>query len=638
MNIVKIPALPGAKTVVVTKIFVKATEKVSKDAEMFAVETKKGTKTIKSPYEGIVKEILINEGEEAAVNTDAFLIEEAAAEISSETEVKMPVIPGAKMIRIGKILVKEGDSVTKGQPLFQAEGKKDAVSVKAPEDGTVSAILIHEGDEVPAGTVCVRLFAGLQTASEEKVSEEAVEDVLTDVLIIGGGTGGYVSAIRAARAGKKVILAEKNRLGGTCLNVGCIPTKTLIASAHRYEEALNASIFGVQIEGTVRPDMEKIIARKDSVVDRLVGGIEYLMEKNHVTVMKGTASFENEKSVLLKGEKSYRISFIDCIIATGSSVMRPKIEGIEGRRIMDSTVALSNKELMKTVTIVGGGVIGLEFAFLYRSLGVEVTVIEFLDRLCAVMDSDISEEILRIAREKGIRVELSSKVTSFKETVNNSVVTFYEKDGNSLAVTSDYVLVAIGRKSNTEGLGLENTSIAMNPGNRGIAVNEYMETNVPHIYAVGDVNNRIQLAHAASYEGMIAVDHILGTKRPFDQTIIPSVIFTMPEMASVGLNKAAAEKAGIAYHEGIFHYTANGKALSMNETEGFIRILADENETIIGASMIGADASTIIASLGICVANKLKVNDLEKTVFAHPTTAEVIHEAALDLTGGAYHE
>ena len=639
MTEIKIPVLPGAKTVMIGKINVSAGSTVTKDTELFTVETKKGARAVKAQADGIISGILIKEGEEVNVNAPAMILEEQQAQEISSITVKMPPVPGTKTVKIGRIAVKAGDRAEKGTVLFEAEGKKGNVSVKAPETGTVSAVLISEGQEISAGTECVSLSPETEN-KQEAAAKPAVSYTKkhADVLIIGGGTGGYVAAIKAARAGKKTILVENNILGGTCLNVGCIPTKTLIASAHKYYDAVNAGIFGIEIEGTIRPDMKKIIGRKNAVVDRLVGGIEYLMEKNHVEVLNGTASFENNTSVTVTGQKQYRISFDDCIIATGSSVMKPAIEGIDGRLIMDSTKALSETELPSSVVIVGGGVIGLEFAFLYRNLGTEVTIVEFMDRLISVMDEDICAEILRIATEKGIRVELGAKVTSFTETINGTAVTSFEKNGKKYAVSSDRVLVAIGRKSNTEGLGLENTDIAMNPGNRGIAADSFMRTSVPHIYAVGDVNNKIQLAHAASYEGMIAVDHILGNERPFDKNIIPSVIFTMPEIASVGMSRTDADKAGVKYHEGTFHYTANGKALTMNETEGFIRILADEEETVIGAAIIGADASTLIAALGICVANRLKVADIENTVFAHPTTAEVIHEAGLDLAGGAYHE
>ncbi len=647
MFTISIPVIPAAKTVKIGKISVQPGDKVVKGQELFTIESNKGSNTIRADRDGVICEILVKEGDEVPVKFEAVLLDEvkvsdntpAEPAVKAETAtVKMPAFPGSKMLKVGKILVKAGDTVSENQELFLAESKKGSITVKAVSAGRIAEILISEGDEVAVGTECVRIETGVAETAVKVVENQPADKLSAQVLIIGGGIGGYMAAIRASRAGKKVVLIEKNKMGGTCLNVGCIPTKTLIASAHQYYNAVHADEFGIRIEGSIQPDMKKIIARKDAVVARLVGGVEYLMEKNSIQVINGSASFRDEKTVLVDGAKPYCITFDDCIIATGSSVTKPAIEGIDGDLIMDSTKALENEELPGSVTIVGGGVIGLEFAFLYRDLGVEVTVIEFLDRLVSVVDADVSEEILRIAREKGIRVELSSKVTAFRETINGTAITEFEKDGTRYAISSDRVLVAIGRKPNMEGLGLEHTGIKLNQGGKGIEVDEYMRTNVPHIYAVGDVNNRIQLAHAAGYEGMIAADHILGVSRAFDRAIIPSVIFTKPEIASVGMNRDEAGKAGIRFHEGVFHYTGNGKALSMNETEGFIRVLADEEDTIIGAVVIGADASTLIASLGICVANQLKVEHLENTVFAHPTTAEVIHEAALDLAGGAYHE
>ena len=236
-------------------------------------------------------------------------------------------------------------------------------------------------------------------------------------------------------------------------------------------------------------------------------------------------------------------------------------------------------------------------------------------------------------------MELGARVTRFMETLNDRIVTVFEQDGQERSLSSDYVLVSVGRHPYTDGLGLENTDIRMNPRNRGIAADEYMRTSVPHIYAVGDVNDRIQLAHAASYQGIIAAEHILGCAgEPFDLPRIPSVIFTHPEIAFVGQGEEALKAQGIPCRTGRFHYSGNGKALSMDETEGFVKILSAEDGTLLGGSIIGADASTLIASLGVCIANRLKVQDLERTVFAHPTTAEVIHEAALDLTLGAFHE
>ena len=637
MPVIEMPAVDGVKSFKVGKIHVAVNDRLEKGQDLMHVEAGKESRAIKAADAGIVAEILVKEGETVSAGTPLIRLDEADA-ASASAELLMPEISGTAKLRIGKIRVKAGDSISAGQELVQIEAGKTARTLKADADGIIEAVLVCEGESYAAGTVLLRIAPAAAVEASKQQAPANTQAVQCDLLIIGAGTGGYVAAIRAAKAGKSVILAEKNKLGGTCLNIGCIPTKTLIASAHRFEEALHSAEFGIDIQGEIKPDMPRIIHRKDQVVGTLVSGVEYLMQKNGIRVVRGEAAFTDAGHVHISGSESLDVTFTDCIIATGSDVTRPPIPGIDSPLVMDSTAALSEEKLPKTVAIIGGGVIGLEFAFLYNDLGVEVTVLEYLDRLVSMVDRDISEAILEIARKRGIRVELTARVTRFTETVNGQVVTTYEKGGKEYAVSSDRALVAIGRHPYMEGLGLENTGIILNERGRGIATDEHMRTNVAHIYAVGDVNNRVQLAHAASYQGMIAVADILGESTSFDAGRIPSVIFTRPEIATVGLGEDQAQKAGIAYKVGHFHFSGNGKALSMGETEGYIKLLMDENETLIGGSIIGPDASTLIASLGICIANKMKVSDLENTVFAHPTTAEVIHEAALDLTLGAFHE
>lgn len=459
-----------------------------------------------------------------------------------------------------------------------------------------------------------------------------------NLLIIGGGTGGYVAAIRAAKAGKNVLLVEKNKMGGTCLNVGCIPTKALIASSELYEQAIHSKDFGIMIDGQIKPDMPAIIDRKNQIVEKLTTGVEFLMEKNQIEVIIGQASFINNTSVKIDSEQETIVTFEDCIIATGSVVAIPNIPGIDSKHILTSTEALDNRELPRSMVIVGGGVIGLEFAFLYAQLGVSVTVIEFMDALLANMDAEISKTILDIAREKGIKVYLESKVSAFSEAVDGQVITHFQEKGKEQFAISEKVLVAVGRKPNMEVLALEKTDVTLNEKTRGILVDNHMKTVVDHIYAVGDVNNMIQLAHAASKQGMIAVENILGMASEFTITNTPSVVFTSPEIASVGLSEEATKAVGIDYKVGYAHFEANGKSLTLNQTQGFVKIIKDQTYTVIGASVIGPDASTLIATLTTYVTNKMKLDEIEQIIFAHPTTAEVIHEASLDLGLGAFHE
>lgn len=558
---------------------------------------------------------------------------------------KLPSFPGSKVFTVGKINIAQGDLVEEGQEIFQIETKKGNRSIKAKSNGRISQLLVTEGESVKVGQDIYELAASdTQTDSSEILSKKEIstsKEIINksvNLLIIGGGTGGYVAAIRAAKAGKNVLLVEKNKMGGTCLNVGCIPTKALIASSELYEQAIHSKDFGIMIDGQIKPDMPAIIDRKNQIVEKLTTGVEFLMEKNQIEVIIGQASFINNTSVKIDSEQETIVTFEDCIIATGSVVAIPNIPGIDSKHILTSTEALDNRELPRSMVIVGGGVIGLEFAFLYAQLGVSVTVIEFMDALLANMDAEISKTILDIAREKGIKVYLESKVSAFSEAVDGQVITHFQEKGKEQFAISEKVLVAVGRKPNMEVLALEKTDVTLNEKTRGILVDNHMKTVVDHIYAVGDVNNMIQLAHAASKQGMIAVENILGMASEFTITNTPSVVFTSPEIASVGLSEEATKAVGIDYKVGYAHFEANGKSLTLNQTQGFVKIIKDQTDTVIGASVIGPDASTLIATLTTYVTNKMKLDEIEQIIFAHPTTAEVIHEASLDLGLGAFHE
>lgn len=563
-------------------------------------------------------------------------------------KVVMPVMPGTKKSQIVTIKVKKGQNVEKGSELICIEGKKGSHVIKAPVSGIVSEILVSEGEEISTGELLIEISeAGSMNSGQEDIAKKqdsvnvSCKKIILDcdLFVIGGGSGGYIAAIHAAKKGRKVILAEKNKLGGTCLNVGCIPTKTLVASAHHYQDVLHAAAFGVIVENAPRADLKKMIDRKNQVVSQLTSGVSYLMEKNGIQVINGLASFDSPECVTVQSDEcKYQVHFRDCIIATGSVASRPTIPGIDLEGVMDSTEILSMTELPKSLTIVGGGVIGLEFAFIYRNLGVNVTVVEALDRLVTMVDEDLSESILEYAKNNGIRIELAASVKSFRKGMDGELITEFTRDNDSYLLVSDKVLVAVGRRAYIKDLALEKASVELDRQKRNIKVNKYMETSVPHIYAVGDVNGLIQLAHAASYEGDIAIKHILGEKTAFRPEIVPSVIFTDPEIATVGKSEALLKAEHVNYKKGVFHFSANGKALSEGRATGYIKILMDENEKILGAGIIGPDASSLIASIGICIANELSVTALLNTVFAHPTTAEVIHEAALDLTLGAFHE
>ena len=560
-------------------------------------------------------------------------------------EIKLETISGHnKTSKIGKINVQVGDNVKTNEILLQLETNKGNSPFKAKGNFKIEEIKVSEGDEVKVGDILFIVSGESKTSNKPKVDyfgnmiKGKKEDVKADLLVIGGGPGGYVAAIYAAKKGLNTVLVEREKLGGTCLNVGCIPTKALVKSSEVYKDTLLGEEFGFEIEN-IKINMNKVIDRKDKIRENLVLGIDYLLSKNNVRVIKGDASFLDDKIIVAKrGKDEYKIEAKNIIIATGSKISKINIKGIDLPFVLNSKSALDNKNLPESITIIGGGVIGMEFAFIYSNFGVKVNVVEYMDRLLTMVDDDISEEIKNIARLNGINIYTSSKVTKIEESENGDAIVFFENEGKEKYLISENVLVAIGREPNMDGLNIEKTGIELNERGKGIKVDNTLKTNIPGIYAVGDVNNKIQLAHVASHQGIIAVDNILSEDREMKYDCIPNVIFTVPEIASVGLTEKACVENKINIKISKFPFSANGKALTMGENRGFIKIIKDiDNDKIIGASLIGADAASLISTLTVIIKNNIKDKDIVDTIFAHPTTGEVIHEAALGLSIGALH-
>lgn len=484
-----------------------------------------------------------------------------------------------------------------------------------------------------------------------------VSDISTDLLIIGGGPGGYVAAVEAAKQGLDVSLVEKARLGGTCLNIGCIPTKTIIESTHTVKRLKSMEDFGLSIktisssnelEGSnkdvsslasnnIEINMEKVIERKDGVINRLVSGIEFLMKKNKVNVITGEASFIDKNTVYVRNTdnskvSNYNIKAKNIIIATGSKISKINIPGIDLPCVLDSTAALASTDLPESITIIGGGVIGMEFAFIYNSFGVDVNLVEFMDRTLTILDKDVSREIQKIGKREKIKIHTSSKVTKIEESEDGKALITYENKKGEHTLVSNKVLVAIGREPNIDGLNIEKSGVLLNEKARGIKVDSKMQTNIPNIYAIGDVTDIIQLAHVASSQGMVAVANILGKDEDMDYLAVPNVIFTSPEIATVGTgeDQAKAENMDVSVSKSSF--LGNGKALAMDETRGFVKLVKD-NKTgkIIGGSIIGPDASALISTLTTIILNGMTVDDTSKIIFPHPTTSETIGDAAWEL-------
>ena len=568
-------------------------------------------------------------------------------------EIKMTPIPGGKAGKVGKISVNPGDRVNAGDVLAQVETMKGNRPIKAAEAGIITKVMCEEGGEVVSNQPMFELQSiEAETVVESPIpsqdpgllgnkdleNKEAVS-LDTELLIIGAGPGGYVAAIYAAKQGLKVTLIEKDELGGTCLNVGCIPTKALVKSSEICHNIRNSPSFGIKVNGELQVDMEQIIRRKDEVRVKLVSGIQFLMEKNQIQVIRGHAAFSSKDEVIVEGKQNYRIRFKNVIIATGSKISKVNLPGIDLPFVMNSTGALSCKELPKAITIVGGGVIGMEFAFIYRNLGVKVHVVEFMDRLLTMVDKEVSQEIKEAARNAGIAIHTGARVTGIQGAADGQAVVTYKDEKGEQLIISDKVLIAIGRQPNLDGLDIEKAGVRLNDTGRGIAVNKQMRTNVENIYAIGDVTDLIQLAHVASHQGITAVENILGNSKEMDYSAVPNVIFTVPEIATVGLNDDECKERGLDYRISKVYFSSNGKALTMNQPGGFVKLIKDNStQKIVGGSIIGADASSLIGTLTLAIAKGLTDRELRETIFAHPTTAEVIHEAAFGLGIGALHQ
>lgn len=455
-----------------------------------------------------------------------------------------------------------------------------------------------------------------------------------DVTIIGSGPGGYVAAIRCAQLGFKTAIIEKSELGGTCLNVGCIPSKALLDSSEHYHNAIsNFAAHGIEIEKP-KVDFAKMIERKKEVVDTNVKGIDYLMNKNKVEVFKGTGSFKDATHLMVTKEdgSTQEIESKYIIIATGSYSTELPFAKTDKKRIITSTEALELKEIPKHLLIIGGGVIGLELGSVYKRLGSEVTVIEYMERITPTMDSALSRELAKVLRKQGMKFHTSTKVTKVTNNGDNVSLKAEDKKGEELNLEGDYVLVAVGRSPYTEGLGLENAGIETDERGR-VKTNEHLQTNVANVYAIGDVVAGAMLAHKAEDEGVLVAEKLAGQKPHIDYNLIPGVIYTWPEVAAVGKTEEQLKEAGVKYKVGSFPFRALGRARASMDLDGFVKILADEaTDEVLGIHIIGARAADLIAEAVVAMEYRASAEDIARISHAHPTYAEAIKEAAMDAT------
>ena len=456
-----------------------------------------------------------------------------------------------------------------------------------------------------------------------------------DVVIIGSGPGGYVAAIRCAQLGMKTAIIEKYAtLGGTCLNVGCIPSKALLASSHHYQELQHFAEHGIEVSGEVKVNLEKMIARKQAVVDQTSGGVKYLMDKNKVNVFEGLGSFVDATHVLVSKPDgtSETLEAKKIIIATGSKPSTLPFIKIDKERIITSTEALKLKEVPKHLVIIGGGVIGIELGQVYLRLGAQVSVVEFMDRIIPGMDGSLSKELMKVLKKQGMKFYVSHKVKSVERSGDIVTVQAENAKGETISLEGDYSLVSVGRRPFTAGLNADKAGVKITD-NGQIEVTNHLQTSVPNIYAIGDVVRGAMLAHKAEEEGTMVAEILAGQKPHIDYNLIPGVVYTWPEVAAVGQTEEQLTAAGISFKSGSFPFKALGRARAGGDLDGFVKILADsKTDEVLGVHMIGARCADLIAEAVTAMEFKASAEDISRMSHAHPTFAEAIKEAALAAT------
>ena len=567
-------------------------------------------------------------------------------------EIKMPQL-GLTMEEgtVAQWLKQEGDTVAKGDVLLEITTDKLTSEIESEADGVLLKIVAKEGEDVPvkgllgyigeAGEQIAQASAPAAapapTSTPVPAPAAAKKAGDTSVVVVGGGPGGYVAAIRAAQLGGKVTLIEKNKLGGTCLNVGCIPTKVLLHAAEALTEAKHMDNLGIQVSVN-GIDWKAVQSRKEAVTNQLVSGVTGLMKANKIRVIEGTASFASKTAleVVKKDGTKENVPFDKVILATGSVPAVPPIPGVkENAACVDSTGALAFDHVPETLLVIGGGVIGMELATAYSRFGAKVTVVEAMPKLLPMMDGELTAMLRKKMEASGVTILTEAKVQSVEAAPVGAKVQV-EVGGKVESFEAEKVLVAVGRRTDTEALGLDKVGIAHDRGR--ITVNDKMETNVPNIYAIGDCLGKVMLAHVASAQGEVAAENALGETAVYDGKTNPSCVYTDPEFAGVGLTEEKAKEEGIPYQVGKFPLMANGKALIMNGGEGMIKfIIGKEYGEVLGVHILGPRATDLIGECALAIGMEATVDEIYATIHAHPTVTEAVREAALAATKRAIH-
>ena len=572
-------------------------------------------------------------------------------QMSNRQEIRVPDIGDFEQVPVIEVLVSEGDAVEAEQSLITLESDKATMDVPAPAAGQLVELTVKEGDKVSEGDVIGVLEMGADaSAAEEKGSGSGVqgsgdrhaetvnrqpETVVPepsnkdyDLVVLGSGPGGYTAAFRAADLGLKVALIERYpALGGVCLNVGCIPSKALLHVGQVIDSAAHLGTHGVRF-GEPEIDLDALRDYKNEVVGKLTGGLAGMAKKRKVEVIQGSGRFVDPHTLAVEHQdESRRISFAQCVIAAGSRVVQ--IPGIpyDDARVMDSTGALELKDIPRRLLVIGGGIIGLEMACVYRALGSEVTVVELMNQLMPGADADLVKPLQQHMKKMGVQFHLGTKVAGV-DAGEQALVACFEGDNAPESGEFDRVLVSVGRRPNGDRIDAGRAGVDVD--DKGfIAVDGQMRTEVDHIFAIGDIVGQPMLAHKASYEGKIAAEVAAGEKRAADARAIPSVAYTDPEVAWIGLTEAQAKEQGLDYGVGKFPWAASGRALGMDRSEGFTKLIFDnKTDRLIGAGVVGMHAGDLIAELGLALEMGCDAADIGLTIHPHPTLSESVMMAA----------
>jgi dihydrolipoamide dehydrogenase len=673
---VRVPDIGDFKDVEIIDVAVKPGDTIDVDTPLITLESDKAAMEVPSPLAGTVKEVKVKVGdrvskgslilsmetaEEPAVAEDAAQrpkekIREGAAP-SPETgtgaatygarsghydliEVHVPDIGTFKDVPIIEVAVKEGDSITVDAPLITLESDKASMEVPSPAAGVVKDVVVRVGDKVSEGSLILKL----QTAeaavepplptSKPRPMAEAKGVVHAEVLVLGSGPGGYTAAFRVADLGKKTVLVERYaRLGGVCLNVGCIPSKALLHAARVIAEAKEMSDRGI-VFGPPTIDAGKLAAWKESVVGRLTKGLTSLAKQRKIEVIQGVGSFvsPNELSVATNNGGSISVVFEKAIIAAGSEPVQIPGWPHDDSRVIDSTGALQLSAIPPRLLVIGGGIIGLEIATVYHELGSRVTVVELLDSLIPGADKDIIKPLHKRIEKQYENIFLGTKVTSMAASNDGIRVTLEGKNAPG-EDTFHRVLVAVGRRPNGKRIGAENAGVHVDE--RGfIPVDKQMRTNIPHIFAIGDIVGQPMLAHKAVHEGKVAAEVAAGLNSAFDARVVPSVAYTDPEVAWVGVTEPEAKQQKLKYGKGLFPWAASGRSLSLGRDEGLTKLIFDEaTGRIIGAGLVGPNAGDLIAEVTLAIETGCDAQDLGLTIHPHPTLSETVAMAAEAFEG-----